>query len=160
MAMRTTDIIARALAACRRLMTDERIIHAEITGSVRRGVLEVNDLDLLIVTRDPADFPQPPARPRRPECEAHVYVATPDTYGAILAFSTGPRELNAALRRRADATGYVFGCDGKTGACTGLLTRGGAIVPTRTEEEFFRLIGVPHVPPSFRSWLASNIDHL
>ncbi|MCL4742287.1 MAG: hypothetical protein KJZ54_08795 [Phycisphaerales bacterium] len=166
--MRTLDILQRALAARNRLMTDERVLHAEITGSVRRGHAEVGDLDLLIVTNDPWAFhAEPGDRPRDPEREADLFIATPETYGAVLAFSTGPRELNRRLREKARAKGYLFdfaskGCGGApdietaNGPFIGLYALDGAPVPTPTEEQFFRLIGVPHVPPPFREWLATQ----
>lgn len=166
--MKTIDILERALAACDRLMADERILHAEITGSVRRGLPEVGDLDLLIVTRDPWAFHGTPTRPRNPEREADLFVATPETYGAVLAFSTGPRELNRLLREKAREKGYLFdftsqGFDRMPDIATqhgpfiGLYTLDGRTpVPTPTEEQFFRLIGVPHMPPPFREWLAEQ----
>lgn len=170
--MKTLDILQRALAARDRLMADERVLHAEITGSVRRGLAEVGDLDLLIVTSDPWAFhAERGDRPRDPEREADLFIATPETYGAVLAFSTGPRELNRALRERASAKGFVFdfasdGRDGmpdvqaKHGPFVGLYTLDGTtptLVPTPTEEQFFRLIGVPHVPAPFRQWLEGQL---
>lgn len=169
--MKTIDILQRALTARDRLMADERILHAEITGSVRRGLPEVGDLDLLIVTNDPWAFHGNPAKPRKPECEADLFVATPETYGAVLAFSTGPRELNRVLREKASEKGYLFdfasdGNDGtpvidaKHGPFIGLYALAGTTptpIPTPTEEQFFRLIGVPHVPPPFREWLATQL---
>jgi len=165
--MKTIDILQRALAARDRLMADERVLHAEITGSVRRGLAEVGDLDLLVVTNDPWAFHGNPAKPRKPDCEADLFVATPETYGAVLAFSTGPRELNRILREKAQEKGYLFdfASDGggeapdieaKHGPFIGLYTLDGAPVPTPTEEQFFRLVGVPHVPPPFREWLATQ----
>lgn len=168
--MKTIEILQRALAARDRLMTDERILHAEITGSVRRGLLEVGDLDLLIVTEDPWAF-HPSETPRRPQREAHLFVATPETYGAVLAFSTGPRELNRVLRQKAQEKGCLFdfasdGSDGtpviqpEHGPFIGLYTLDGTPptpVPTPTEEQFFRLVGVPHMPPPFREWLVTQL---
>lgn len=166
--METINILQRALAARDRLMADERILHAEITGSVRRGLPEVGDLDLLIVTNDPWAFGGNPAKPRTPEREADLFVATPETYGAVLAFSTGPRELNRVLREKAKEKGYLFdfASDGSGGTpeiqathgpFIGLYALDGAPVPTPTEEQFFRLIGVPHMPPPFREWLATQL---
>ncbi len=170
--MRTLDILQRALVARDRLISDERVLHAEITGSIRRGLSEVGDLDLLIVTNDPWAFhAEPGDRLRDPEREADLFIATPETYGAVLAFSTGPRELNRALRERARVKGYLFdfASDGsddmpdvqaERGPLIGLYALEGtapAPVPTPTEEQFFRLIGVPHVPPPFREWLATQL---
>ncbi len=167
--MKTIDILERALAARDRLMADERVLHAEITGSVRRGLLEVGDLDLLIVTHDPWVFhSNPGARPRHPKREADLFVATPETYGAVLAFSTGPRELNRLLRDKAREKGclFDFASEGvgdmpdiqpEHGPFIGLYALDGNPIPTPTEEHFFRLVGVPHVPPPFREWLATQL---
>ncbi len=165
--MKTIDILQRALTARDRLMADDRILHAEITGSVRRGLPEVGDLDLLIVTNDPWAFGGNPAKPRKPDCEADLFVATPETYGAVLAFSTGPRELNRILHDKAREKGYLFdfASEGvgdmpdiqpEHGPFIGLYTLDGNPIPTPTEEHFFRLVGVPHVPPPFREWLATQ----
>lgn len=167
--MKTIDILERALAARDRLMADERVLHAEITGSVRRGLPEVADLDLLIVTHDPWIFhTNSGTRPRHPKREADLFVATPETYGAVLAFSTGPHELNRLLREKAKEQGYLFDFASEGGNGTpdiqaeygpfiGLYSLDGEPVPTPTEEQFFRLVGVPHVPPPFREWLATQL---
>jgi len=163
--MKTLDILHRALAACDRLMADERVLHAQITGSVRRGALEVADLDLLIVTNDPWSFPVGSLdRPPHPDREAHLFIATPETYGVVLAFSTGPQELNRVLRDKARQKGYLFdfateGQEAKYGSLVGFYGLDGSPtppIPTPTEEQFFRLVGVPHVPPPFREWLAQE----
>ncbi|MCL4743568.1 MAG: hypothetical protein KJZ54_15335, partial [Phycisphaerales bacterium] len=59
-----------------------------------------------------------------------------------------------------------FASEGKDGApdikaehgpFIGLYSLDGKPVPTPTEEQFFRLVGVPHVPPPYREWLATQL---
>lgn len=176
--MKTVDILERALAACDRLRADPRVLHAEITGSVRRGLAEVGDLDLLLVTRDPWSFERgelPAGEVRRREAPppdtartADVFIATPETYGAVLAFSTGPRLINRRLRDRAAQRGFLYDfrsaahgdfpeVRAERGPFIALYGPDGQIVPTLTEEAFFKLLGVPCVPPPFRAWLAERL---
>lgn len=175
--MKPNDIMERALAALDKLRTDPRVIHAEITGSMRRGKAEVGDLDLLIVTHDPTAFlgdelPEgtfkADARPWSRENVADVFVATPDTYGATLVFSTGPRLINRKLRERAaqrqllydfrsPAYGNFEDVFAQHGSFIGLYRLDGQLVPTPTEEAFFKLLDVPYVPPPHREWLAERL---
>lgn len=177
--MITVEILERALAARDKLLADPRVLHAEITGSVRRGKTEVGDLDLLIVTRDPWSFERGelPAgtvragdRPRDGRVgKADIFIATPEMYGAALAFSTGPRLLNHRMRRVAFERGFLFDFWASTyddfaavecvhGPFVGLYRLDGRLVPTPTEEAFFKQIGVTYVPPPYRDWLAERLS--
>lgn len=175
--MKPGDIMERALTALERLRGDPRVIHAEITGSMRRGKPVVGDLDLLIVTRDPMaflgdDLPEgtfkPNTRAWSRENVADIFVATPQTYGATLVFSTGPRLINRKLRPRAAARGLLYDFRSPAhgnfedvfaehGQFVGLYRLDGTLVPTPTEEAFFRLLDVPYVPPPHREWLAERL---
>lgn len=176
--MITLEILERAIAARDKLLADPRVLHAEITGSVRRGKTEVGDLDLLIVTRDPRLFERGelPAgtlragdRPRDGSTgKADIFVTTPEMYGAALAFSTGPRLLNHRLRQIAFEHGFLFDFRASAygeftevecvhGPFIGLYRLDGRLMPTSTEEAFFRQIGVTFVPPPFRDWLAERL---
>lgn len=166
--MKTTDIMERAISARDRLLADPRVLHAEITGSVRRGAAEVGDLDLLVVTRDPWSFQAEGAPTRHPEHQADLFLATPDTYGAALAYSTGPRQLNRRLRQLAFERSLLLdfaspAIDGAPeikavhGPLIGLYSLAGRLIPTPTEETFFKEIGVPYVPPPWREWLTERL---
>lgn len=176
--LKTVDILERALAACDRLRADPRVLHAEITGSLRRGQAEVGDLDLLLVTRDPWSFERgelPAGEVRKRDAPppdtartADVFIATPETYGAVLAFSTGPRLINRRLRERAAQRGFLYDfrsaahgdfpeIRAERGPFIALYGPDGQVVPTPTEEAFFKLLGVPCVPPPFRAWLAEKL---
>jgi DNA polymerase/3'-5' exonuclease PolX len=163
--MNPHDILERALAAIEKLEADPRVIRAEIVGSVRRGKTDVGDLDLLLVTNEPWSFYDGPRKgPRDPLRLAHVFVATPETCGATLVFGTGPRLLNAKLRRRALDRNLVYDFNGQQEQCLaqfspfiGLHKPNGELIPTPTEDVFFRLLDVPYVPPAYRDWLAERI---
>lgn len=176
--MNTLDILERALAARDKLLADPRVLHAEITGSVRRGQPQVGDLDLLIVTHDPWSFERGELpvgtvrageqRGRDAQGKADVFIATPEMYGAALAFSTGPRVLNRRLRQLAFERGFLFDfrssafgdcpeVESTHGPFIGLYRLDGRLVPTPTEEAFFKQVGVTYVPPPYRDWLAERL---
>ncbi|MCA9238157.1 MAG: hypothetical protein KDA44_21945 [Planctomycetales bacterium] len=92
-----------------------------------------------------------------------MFVATPQTYGAVLAFGTGPRQLNAKLRERANALGLIYDFNGHREQCfaqfspfVSLRKPIGELVTTPTEASFFQRLDVPHVPPAYREWLAAS----
>lgn len=172
--MRSHEVLERALATLEKLRGDPRIIHAEITGSLRRGRLDINDLDLLVVIRSaPAGGDAPAAfegdklpdgvaarqhgDPIDHNNRADLFIATPDTYGATLVWSTGPRELNRKLCERAAACGLSFDHSDERAPFIGLYQPDGELVPTPTEEAFFKLLDVPCVPPSWREWLSERL---
>lgn len=68
----------------------------------------------------------------------------PAQWGSILAIRTGPAELGKAAVTRMRALGYVH-VDGHVERAD---TR--EVVPTPTEEDFFRVAGLPCLPPKHR----------
>lgn len=163
--MNPYDILDRAIAAMQKLEADPRVLRAEIVGSVRRGKTDVGDLDLLIVTNEPWSFYDgPQSGPRDRARMAHVFVATPDAYGATLLFATGPRQLNQKFRTLAAAQNLIYDfrdhadqISAKFGPFIGLYHPDGRLVPTPTEDSFFKILDVPFVPPAYREWLAERI---
>jgi DNA polymerase (family 10) len=71
-----------------------------------------------------------------------VHVATPDTAGAAMVWHTGSRRHTAALQARATARGLSL--DG------GLLYRQDERLDTPTEDEVYRLLDLPYIPPELR----------
>jgi DNA polymerase/3'-5' exonuclease PolX len=163
--MNPFDILPRAIAAIEKLEADPRVLRAEIVGSVRRGKTDVGDLDLLIVTNEPWSFFHGPLTGSRDRLRmAHVFVATPDTHGATMLFATGPRLLNQKFRARAAERGLVYDfrdradqISAKFSPFIGLYRPDGQLVPTPTEEGFFKMFDIPYVPPAYREWLAERI---
>lgn len=78
-----------------------------------------------------------------------IFLADPDSLGAVLAIRTGPwtlsRKLVTWIRARGlvNAGGHVRGAPLPDGTP-------GAIVPCPTEERYFELVGVPYVAPEDR----------
>jgi DNA polymerase/3'-5' exonuclease PolX len=89
-----------------------------------------------------------------------LYTATPENWGLILALRTGPGDFNKVL--------VSHEWEGGGAMPVGMVMRGGQlfrqgqVVPTPTEEIFFREIGVPCWPPQertatrLRQWLKSR----
>lgn len=74
---------------------------------------------------------------------ATLHVTTPDNAGAALAWHTGSRGHTGQLQLRAGRMGMTF----HGGA---LKTTGGTLVPAPTEEDFYRLLELPHIAPELR----------
>jgi len=72
-----------------------------------------------------------------------VYVANPETAGAAMVWHTGSRRHTAALAERAARRDLVF-TDGE------LRRRNGSALTVITEEELYRLLELPLIPPELR----------
>ncbi|MDB4947450.1 MAG: hypothetical protein JWM27_99 [Gemmatimonadetes bacterium] len=82
------------------------------------------------------------------EVKVELYLCHPPAQlGSILAIRTGPAEFGALAMQRLARRGYRHR-DGH------VVDGAGQIVPTPTEEEFFRLAGLPCLPPVARSAVA------
>ena len=89
-----------------------------------------------------------------PDLKVELYIVHPPAqWGSILAIRTGPAvlgELAMKWMRKRDymhQDGYVLDLDGGT-----------KLHPTPTEDEFFRVAGLPCVPPAKRLALAQHIE--
>jgi len=71
-----------------------------------------------------------------------LYMATPETYGYILAIRTGPAELSKLLVTNLKIRGYLPS-DGK-------IERNGELVPVKFERTVFGMAGVPYREPVLR----------
>jgi len=86
-----------------------------------------------------------------PRMSCEIYLCHPPaSWGSLLAIRTGPAELGAIAMRRLIDRGYVH----RDGHVVDEATRD--VVPTDTEEEFFRLADLPCVMPNRRDRLASE----
>lgn len=128
-------------------------------GSVRRGRETVGDLDLLVIGRDHpgiADhFVKFPGVARivakgedkvtvklKNEMQVDVRMLDPASYGAALAYFTGSKEHNVALRDRAKRRGWKLNEYG--------LFQGDKAIAGRTEEEIYEKLGLEWIPPELR----------
>ncbi len=134
----------------------ERIV---VAGSYRRRRETVGDLDLLVVTRDPAAAadrfvsysevkevlahgPTRSAIVLRSGLQADLRVVSAESYGAALVYFTGSKAHNIALRK--------LGLERKLkineyGVFRGQRRKGGA-----TEEEIYAAVDLPWIPPELR----------
>ena len=128
-------------------------------GSLRRGRDTVGDLDLLVTGRDPGKlgdhllkFPAVASVLARGDdkvsfklttgMQVDVRILPAECYGAALMYFTGSKEHNVALRDRAKRRGLKLSEYG--------LFRGEEVVAGRTEEEIYRALDLPWIPPELR----------
>jgi len=132
---------------------------AAVAGSVRRRKETIGDLDFLVAARDPEKVAR--AFAALPEV-VHVYargktktlvrldngmdadlrVVPAASFGSALAYFTGSKAHNVALRRIAQRQGLKLNEYG--------VFRDGRKLAGRTEKEVYRVLGMPLVPPELR----------
>jgi DNA polymerase (family 10) len=146
-------------AVVRHLRPAPEIGQVEVAGSFRRRKETVGDLDLLVTCRRAG-----PVMDRLAEYEAvaevlargktkmsvrlrnglqiDLRVVPEESYGAALQYFTGSKEHSIQLRRRALERGLKINEYG--------VFRGKKRVAGRTEEEVYKAIGLPWIPPELR----------
>jgi len=151
--------VADALVA--RLRDVRGVKEISIAGSLRRMKETVGDIDVLVTSRTPEavmdafvgapQVEQVLARgPTRSSVvldvglQADVRVVEPAAFGAALQYFTGSKEHNVALRERAIRAGLKLNEYGVW------RTADGTRVAGRTEQEVYKAVGVPWIPPELR----------
>ena len=131
----------------------------EVAGSFRRHKETVGDLDLLVSCRRAntvmdrlADYEATAevlARGKtkmtvrlRNGLQIDLRVVPEESYGAALQYFTGSKEHNILLRRRAQQRGLKISEYG--------VFRGKKQIAGRTEEEVYKAVGLPWIPPELR----------
>ena len=152
--------IAWADALVARLAKVPGVARAEAAGSLRRRQETVGDLDLLVAAADggPAMrafvsgagvaevLAQGPTRASvrlESGIQADLRVVPPESFGAALHYFTGSKSHNIALRTRAVRMGLKL-------SEYGVFDRKGRRLGGATEEEVFRAVGLPFIPPELR----------
>lgn len=83
--------------------------------------------------------------------QADLRVVHPDNYGAALLYFTGSKEFNVSLRRRAIDRGMHLN---EYGLFEGTADRpqdsGSTPLAARSEQEIFKALGLPDIPPELR----------
>src|SRR5579883_926693 len=137
------------------------VLQAEATGSLRRRVATVGDLDLAVSTREPAAVVQhflafPGAHSVVDAGEAagtirlqsgvnvDVLTGSPETWGALLHHFTGSKQHNIHLRRLAQQAGYSISERGVK------VLASGETLPMPTEDAVYSLLGMQTPPPEIR----------
>ena len=149
--------LAREIEA--RLASVRGVERAAIAGSLRRRKETIGDLDFLVVSAKPA--PVMKAFVSMPEVvqvhakggtkamvrlaigiDADLRVVETESFGAALAYFTGSKDHNVALRRIAQEDGLKLSEYG--------LFRGARRIAGRTEEEVYEALGLPWIAPELR----------
>ncbi len=151
-----TRIADRLVAHLRKCRAVEQL---EVAGSFRRRRETVGDLDLLAAAARPdpvmkqfASFPDVTKVTGSGETKASMVlrgglqvdlrVVPQDSFGAALMYFTGSKSHNVHLRRIAQARGLLLNEYG--------LFRGRSTIAGKTEEQVYKTLGLPWMPPELR----------
>ena len=154
---RATEYAEAMLARLRRV---PGVVQAEVAGSVRRRRETAGDLDLLVAASDAApvvrafteltdvaqvlaEGPTKASVRLRAGIQSDLRVLPPESFGAALHYFTGSKAHNIALRTRAVKLGVKL-------SEYGVFDRAGRRLGGATEEEVFRAVGLPFIPPELR----------
>ncbi len=152
--------IEYADAMLARLRRVPGVVRAEAAGSLRRRKETVGDIDLLVATSDAApvvraftglsevaevlaEGPTKASVRLRAGIQSDLRVLPPESFGAALHYFTGSKSHNIALRTRAVKMGVKL-------SEYGIFDRRGQRLGGATEEEVFRSVGLPFIPPELR----------
>ena len=136
------------------------VVAVSTAGSLRRMRATIGDLDLVAAANDP--HPVMDAFTHHPNVQhvisqgeakssieleeglrAQLWVQPPERYGTALQFATGSKDHNVRLRELAISKGYSLSEQ--------RLTRSdGSEILCATEEEVYRQLGLPYIPPELR----------
>ncbi len=137
------------------------VISADSLGSLRRQVATVGDLDFAAASNNPQKvveyFIQMPDISRTLDqgtnkatvilnsgLQADLLVGDPESYGALLQHFTGSKHHNIKLRIYAQDKGYSLSEYGVR------KLKKEELIETKTENEFYRLLGMDVPPPEIR----------
>lgn len=138
-------------------------------GSLRRMVATIGDLDFSIASTNPEkviehviSMPGIARVVEKGETQATVVlfsglhldflIAEPNSYGALLQHFTGSKSHNIKLREFANHKGYSLSEYGvrKISEDRRLKVKDGNLIETKTEEEFYKILGMDTPPPEIR----------
>ena len=159
--VRTLRAVAAPIAAAleARLRATRGVTAAVVAGSFRRGRETVGDLDLLVSSEAPAaaieafcSFDEVAEVVARGRTRAAVVLASglpvdlrvvpAASFGAALHYFTGNKTHNIRVRQLAQRAGLKLNEYG--------LFRGSRRIAGATEEQVFRAVGLPFIPPELR----------
>jgi DNA polymerase (family X) len=134
----------------------------DFAGSYRRGKETVGDIDILVVSQNPAEvmshFVACPIAQQtiaqgatkssirvNDAFQVDLRVVAEESWGAALQYFTGSKEHNVVLRGIAKKLGYrlneygLFASDDES-----------KLIASREEVDIYRVLGLPFIPPEFR----------
>ncbi|MEW5937378.1 MAG: hypothetical protein AB1665_06145 [Candidatus Thermoplasmatota archaeon] len=155
------ELVALLEAHCERIA---------VAGSIRRRKPEVNDIDIVLIPKDPFLFNLHLVELQRQgllqamvkkdgktaeggkvryyiykEAQVDLYLATQQTWGTILLVRTGSKEHNIRLASMAKSKGWKMHVSGE-----GLTDAQGRRIAGDTEESIFQALGLEYVAPEGR----------
>jgi len=153
------SILPLILEIRQRLSELSQVEEAVVAGSIRRRKETVGDADILAVSRAPekimsffVSMPEVAHVHGRGKTKAMVRlhsgmdvdlrVVPRESFGAALGYFTGSKDHNVALRKIAQEKGLKLNEYG--------LFRASKRVAGRTEEDIYRALGLPFIPPELR----------
>lgn len=141
-------------------------VDIEIAGSLRRMKETIGDIDILVTSDKPEDvtelFTTMPlvkevmARSTgsgrstvllKTGIEADLRVLDPEQFGVGLYYFTGSKQHHIATRTMAVKKGITIS---EYGVFKGTKEHKGKLIAARTEEDVFKSIGLPYIPPEIR----------
>ena len=161
----TRTSIAIALPLAQRIVAElgavRGVTFAAACGSLRRFSETVGDVDIVVAATDPAPVMETVvalgmvervlARGEsktsvvtRRGLQVDVRVVAPNQLGAALIYFTGSKSHCVKLRQRALARGYTLNEYALTSVASG------AVIASETEEQVYRALGLPFIPPVLR----------
>jgi DNA polymerase (family 10) len=145
------------------LLAVKGVERVEPAGSLRRGRETIGDVDLLCIAADGAavirKFAALPGvttvlgagstkgsvrieAPGGQPVQVDLRVVPAESFGAAWQYFTGSKEHNIRLRELAQRRGWSLNEYG--------LTEGKRVIASRTEEEIYKALGLPWLPPELR----------
>ena len=154
-----TSAMPYATALVAHLETMKTLKKITVAGSYRRGQETVGDLDILVVAGDPkavmtrfVEYDEVTDVLAHGETKSSVVllsgiqvdlrVVPDDSYGAALHYFTGSKAHNIALRKLAQQKKWKLNEYG--------LFDGDHAIAGKTEEEVYKALGLPFIPPELR----------
>ena len=156
---RLSEADAHAAPLLAWLRTAHGVKKVEVAGSLRRRRETIGDIDILVATSRPEDVAERLAGYAdvrdvlakgetkcavvlRSGMQVDVRAVAPETWGAALHYFTGSKAHNIAVRLLGVKRGLKISEYG--------VFRGDRRIGGRTEEEVFRAVGLPWIPPEMR----------
>ncbi len=146
---------------CAQLMKVPGVVDAQPAGSLRRMRSTVGDLDILVAAEDSRAVMEAFVRLPRVQrvlgqggtkasiefndgLRAQLWVHPPERFGTALVYATGSKEHNVRLREIALAKGLSLSEHAFA------PVKGGEEILCATEEEVYKTLGLPWIPPELR----------
>ena len=153
--------IAIARAVIEALRAHAPVIRIEVAGSIRRVKETVGDIDILVTSPDPGRvaetfvalpsvleilaYGNTRASVRHQEgIQVDLRVVDPGSFGAALQYFTGSKDHNVRVREIASRKGL------KVSEYGVIEEKSGKRIAGATEEEVYRAVGIPWIPPELR----------